>query len=60
MASKGNRGSRQFIKTKEVSLRSPWELKFVRYILSWKISENRSNDEVVRCLMVFQHELCGQ
>ena len=51
----------QFVETKEVSLRSPRELKFVSYILWFKdLIEHRSNDELIRCLVVFLHDLCGQ
>ena len=51
----------QFVETKDVSLRSPRELKFVSYILWFEdLIEHRSNDELIRCLVVFLHDLCGQ
>ena len=51
----------QFVETKEVSLRSLSELKFVSYILWFEdLIEHRSNDELIRYLVVFLHDLCGQ
>jgi len=55
-----NIGSMQFVETKEMRSRSPREVKFVRYISGWKILENRLNDELFMCLVVFQHDLHGQ
>ena len=42
-----NSGSMEFAETKEVSRRSPRELKFVRYTLGWKILQNHLNDELM-------------
>ena len=44
-------GSMEFTETKEVSRRSPQEMKFVRY---WSL-QNQLNDELMWCLVVFQH-----
>ena len=49
-------GSMEFAETKEVSRRSPRELKFVRYILRLADLTNQLNDELMWCLVVFQHD----
>ena len=48
----------EFAETKEVSRRSPRELKFVRYILTLEdlTVQNQLNDELMWCLVVFQHD----
>ena len=51
-----NNGSMQFFDTKEVSSRSPRELKFVCYIFRLEDLANQLNDELMWCLMVFQHD----
>ena len=44
-----NSGSMEFAETKEVSRRSPRELKFARYIITkgWKILQNQLNGELM-------------
>ena len=42
-----NSGSMEFVEMKEVSRRSPRELKFVRYIIRLKILQNQLNDELM-------------
>ena len=42
-----NSGPMEFAETKEVSRRSPRELKFVRYTLRLEILQNLLNDELM-------------
>ena len=46
----------QFVDTKEVSSPSPRELKFVCYTFMLEDLANQLNDELMWCLMVFQHD----
>ena len=52
-------GSMQFVETKQgirVSSQSPWNWSLLAAFSGWKISQNHSNDELMRCLVVFQHD----
>ena len=55
-----NSGSIQFVETDKRSSRSPRELKFVSTFQDRRSEKNSLNDELMWCLVVFQHDFHGQ
>ena len=58
-----NSRAMQFVETKKRSSRSPRELKFVCYVSCMqnrRSQKNRLNDELMWCLVEFQHNFHGQ